>query len=46
LKHDVDKQFDSVDKRFDAVDDRFDRIEKLIRLEEQVNDFRDLLAIK
>jgi archaellum component FlaC len=44
-----------IEKRFDAVDDRFDRIEKLIlpdhkrrieRLEEQVKDLRDLLAIK
>lgn len=54
-KHDMDKRFDSVEKRFDAIDDRFDRIEKLIladhkrrieRLEEQVKDLRDLLAIK
>ena len=54
-KHDVDKRFDAIDKRFDAVDDRLDRIEKLMlvdhkrrieRLEEQVKDLRDLLAIK
>ena len=51
----VKKGFDSVDKRFDGVDDRLDRIEKLIladhkrrieRLEEQVQDLRDLLAVK
>jgi archaellum component FlaC len=51
----VKKGFDAVDKRFDGVDDRLDRIEKLIladhkrrieRLEEQVRDLRDLLAIK
>jgi archaellum component FlaC len=51
----VKKGFDSVDKRFDGVDDRLDRIEKLIladhkrrieRLEEQVKDLRDLLAVK
>jgi archaellum component FlaC len=44
-----------VEKRFDGIDDRFDRIEKLIladhkrrieRLEDQVKDLRDLLAIK
>lgn len=44
-----------MEKRFDAIDDRFDRIEKLIlanhkrrieRLEDQVKDLRDLLAIK
>jgi archaellum component FlaC len=54
-KNDMDRRFDSVEKRFDAVDDRFDRIEKLIladhkrridRLEEQVKDLRDLLAVK
>jgi class 3 adenylate cyclase len=48
-------EFNSVDKRFDAVDDRFDWIEKPIladhkrrieRLEEQVKDLRDLLAVK
>ena len=47
--------FGEMEKRVDAVDDRFDRIEKLIladhkrrieRLEEQVKDLRDLLAIK
>jgi len=51
----VKKGFDGVDKRFDGVDDRLDRIEKLIladhkrrieRLEEQVKDLRDLLAVK
>jgi archaellum component FlaC len=51
----VKKGFDAVDKRFDGVDDRLDRIEKLIladhkrrieRLEEQVQDLRDLLAVK
>jgi archaellum component FlaC len=51
----VKKGFDSVDKRFDGVDERLDRIEKLIladhkrrieRLEEQVKDLRDLLAVK
>jgi archaellum component FlaC len=51
----VKKGFDSVDKRFDGVDDRLDRIEKLIladhkrrieRLEDQVQDLRDLLAVK
>jgi hypothetical protein len=51
----VKRGFDAVDKRFDGVDDRLDRIEKLIladhkrrieRLEEQVKDLRDLLAIK
>jgi hypothetical protein len=51
----VKKGFDGVDKRFDGVDDRFDRIEKFIladhkrrieRLEEQVGDLRDLLAVK
>ncbi len=50
----VKKGFADVDKRFDGVDDRLDRIEKLIladhkrrieRLEEQVKDLRDLLAI-
>jgi archaellum component FlaC len=54
-KHDMDRRFDAVEKRFDGVDDRFDRIEKLIladhkrrieRLEDQVKDLRDLLAIK
>lgn len=52
---DVEKRFDTMDKRFDAVEDRLDRIEKLMlvdhkrrieRLEEQVKDLRDLLAIK
>ena len=51
----VKKGFDGVDKRFDGVDDRLDRIEKLIladhkrrieRLEDQVKDLRDLLAVK
>jgi archaellum component FlaC len=51
----VQRGFGEMEKRFDAVDDRFDRIEKLIladhkrrieRLEEQVKDLRDLLAIK
>jgi hypothetical protein len=51
----VKRGFDAVDKRCDGVDDRLDRIEKLIladhkrrieRLEEQVKDLRDLLAIK
>lgn len=51
----VKKGFDSVDKRFDGMDDRLDRIEKLIladhkrrieRLEDQVKDLRDLLAVK
>jgi archaellum component FlaC len=51
----VQRGFKEVDKRFDAMDDRFDRIEKLIladhkrrieRLEEQVHDLRDLLAVK
>jgi archaellum component FlaC len=51
----VKKGFDSVDKRFDGIDDRLDRIEKLIladhkrrieRLEDQVKDLRDLLAVK
>jgi archaellum component FlaC len=51
----VQRGFVEMEKRFDAVDDRFDRIEKLIladhkrrieRLEEQVKDLRDLLAIK
>jgi hypothetical protein len=51
----VKKGFDGVDKRFDGVDDRLDRIEKLIladhkrwieRLEDQVQDLRDLLAVK
>lgn len=54
-KHDVAKRFDAIDKRFDAVEDRLERIEKLMlvdhkrrieRLEEQVKDLRDLLAIK
>ena len=51
----VDKRFDGVDRRFDGIDDRLDRIEKLIladhkrrieRLEDQVKDLRDLLAVK
>lgn len=51
----VQRGFGDMEKRFDAVHDRFDRIEKLIladhkrrieRLEEQVKDLRDLLAIK
>jgi archaellum component FlaC len=51
----VKKGFDGVDKRFDGVDDRLDRIEKLMlvdhkhrieRLEEQVKNLRDLLAVK
>jgi hypothetical protein len=51
----VKRGFDAVDKRFDGVDDQLDRIERLIladhkrrieRLEEQVKDLRDLLAIK
>jgi archaellum component FlaC len=51
----VQAGFQGVDRRFDAVDERLDRIEKLIladhkrrieRLEEQVKDLRDLLAIK
>jgi archaellum component FlaC len=54
-KRDMDRRFNSVVKRFDAIDDRFDRIEKPIladhkrrieRLEDQVKDLRDLLAIK
>jgi archaellum component FlaC len=51
----VKRGFDGVDKRFDGVDDRLDRIEKLIladhkrrieRLEDQVKDLRELLAVK
>jgi hypothetical protein len=51
----VQRGFGVMEKRFEAVDDRFDRIEKLIladhkrrieRLEEQVQDLRELLAIK
>jgi archaellum component FlaC len=51
----VQRGFGEMEKRFDAVDDRFDRIEKRIladhkrrseRLEEQVKDLRDLLAVK
>jgi hypothetical protein len=51
----VKKGFDTVDKRFDGIDDRLDRIERLIladhkrrieRLEDQVRDLRDLLAVK
>jgi hypothetical protein len=52
---DMDRGFAAVDKRFDVVEDRLDRIEKLMlvdhkrrieRLEDQVKDLRDLLAIK
>lgn len=52
---DVDKRFDDVAKRFDAVDARLDHIEKLMlvdhkrrieRLEGEMRDLRDLLAIK
>jgi hypothetical protein len=54
-KEDVDRGFDAIDKSFDAMEDRLERIEKLMlvdhkrrieRLEEQVKDLRDLLAIK
>jgi archaellum component FlaC len=51
----VQRGFDGVDKRFDVIEHRLDRIEKLMlvdhkrrieRLEEQVKDLRDLLAVK
>jgi hypothetical protein len=51
----VQRGFKDVGKRFDAVEDRLEGIEKLMlvdhkrrieRLEEQVKDLRDLLAIK
>ena len=54
-KDDLERRFDGVERRFDAVDVRLDRIEKLLlvdherrieRLEEQVKDLRDLLALK
>ena len=54
-KEDVEKRFDAVDMRLDGVEDRLERIGKLMlvdhkrrieRLEEQVKDLRDLLAIK
>lgn len=54
-KIDVDKRFDGVDKRFDALKDRLERIEKLMladhkrrieRLESEMKELRDLLAIK
>ncbi len=54
-KDDVDKRFDGVDKRLDAIEDKLESIEKLIladhkrrieRLEEQVRELRDLLAVK
>lgn len=54
-KIDVDHRFDEVDRRFDEVERRFDRIEKLIladhkrrieRLEIEVKDLKDLLAVK
>jgi archaellum component FlaC len=51
----VDKRFDGVGKRFDAVEERLERIEKLIladhkrrieRLETEMKDLRDMLAVK
>jgi hypothetical protein len=54
-KDEVDKGFDDVDKRLDAINDELESIEKLIladherrieRLEEQVKELRDLLAVK
>jgi archaellum component FlaC len=54
-KGDVDRRFDGVDKRLDAIEDKLESIEKLIladhkrrieRLEEQVKELRDLLAVK
>ena len=55
IREDISSFRAAVDKRFDAVEDGLERIEKLMlvdhkrrieRLEEQVKDLRDLLAIK
>jgi archaellum component FlaC len=54
-KADMARGFAAVDKRLDAIEDRLESIEKLIladhkrrieRLEDQVKDLRDLIAVK
>jgi hypothetical protein len=51
----VDERFNGVDRRFDKVEERLDRIEheliadhrrRIEKLEDQVGELRDLLAVK
>jgi len=54
-KEKVDSQFGGMNLRFDKVEDRLERIEKLVladhkrrieKLEEEVKELRELLAVK